>query len=716
VTIEEAIAAGLAQHQAGRLTEAERIYRQVLTAAPGNAEALHLLGVLAGQTGNLERAVELIQAAIGSATSHGIAPAGVARYWCNLGNSLLALGRKTEAVESYRTASRLDAGFVDAWVNQSHALRLSGDFLGAVAAGREAVRQREIGGGWVALGLALAMQGGPEGLAEAIACFQRALTLMPGDAATEGNLAYALWEAGRVEDSVKLCQEIVVRRPGDAIGWKNLGLGLHNLGRIDEAIEAYRRALSLPGSDRVADAWSGLGNDLMGRGEIEEAVSCFEKAAAAHPGNSWVHSNLLYALHLDPRVDARGLFAAHQEWVRQHASQVARFSHERLRPKGKHLRVGYMSADLRDHPVGRFMLPLIRRHVAHGEINLVLYSDARFRDPITEEFRRVVEVGGGLWRDIEGLGDDAVAERVRQDGVDVLVDLSMHAGHNRMLVFARKPAPIQVTYLAYPGTTALAAIDWRFSDRYFDPPEREGLVADEAPQAGIYSERTWRLRSYWCYTPPKLVDGAQAIEVAPLPAAQDGVVTFGCLNNFAKVSRGVVDAWGRILQNTQKQGVKSRLILHARVGSHRERLLSQLAAHGVGRERVEFAGWMPEREFFALHGRIDVGLDPFPYCGGTTTCHALWMGVPVVTLKAPPAMPAVGRGGASILSTVGLTELVAESVDEYVRIAVELAGDVGRLAMLRSNMRARMAASPLMDVEGFVREIEEAYRQMWDCG
>jgi protein O-GlcNAc transferase len=307
----------------------------------------------------------------------------------------------------------------------------------------------------------------------------------------------------------------------------------------------------------------------------------------------------------------------------------------------------------------------------------------------------------------------AAAELVKRDAVDVLVDLSLHAGHNRMLLFARKPAPVQVTYLAYSGTTGMNAVDWRLSDSYFDPPQRAGEVADAAPLEGIYAERTWRLRSYWCYTPPS-GNNLHRIDVTPLPAEKEGVVTFGCLNNFTKVGRAVVEAWGQILRQTGEQGIKSRLLVHAREGSHRERLLGQLAAHGVERDRVEFAGPMSMRDYLALYGRIDLGLDPFPYCGGTTTCDALWMGVPVVTLKAPATMPAVGRGGTSILSNVGLAELVAGDVEAYVRIAVELARDMPRMARLRAQMRARMTASPLMDLAGFVEEIEKAYRGMWE--
>jgi protein O-GlcNAc transferase len=202
--------------------------------------------------------------------------------------------------------------------------------------------------------------------------------------------------------------------------------------------------------------------------------------------------------------------------------------------------------------------------------------------------------------------------------------------------------------------------------------------------------------------------------VAPPPASRSGIVTFGSLNNFSKVSPAVIDLWTRILRETAARGIHSRLLLHASEGAHRQRVLDQLSPFGIAPDRVEFVGWLPRNQYFALYARIDVALDPFPYCGGTTTCDALWMGVPVVTLRAPPHMPAVGRGGASILSQVGLSELVSDNVDQYLRLAVDLAADLPRLTNLRRDMRARMTASPLLDVPGFVRDLEAAYRGMWE--
>jgi protein O-GlcNAc transferase len=265
--------------------------------------------------------------------------------------------------------------------------------------------------------------------------------------------------------------------------------------------------------------------------------------------------------------------------------------------------------------------------------------------------------------------------------------------YSRLLVFARKPAPVQVTYLAYCSTTGLETIDYRLSDPYLDPPG-----GDES----CYSEQTIRLpETYWCYQMSLATP-----EVGPLPAAESDHITFGCLNNFCKVSEPTLAAWAKLLRAIPN----ARLLLHAYEGTHRQRVQERLEREGIEPKRVRFAGLRPSREYFDLYQQIDIALDTFPYGGGTTTCDALWMGVPVVSLVGKTA---VGRGGLSILSNVGLPELVACSEEEYVRIASELARDLARLSNLRSTLRQRMERSPLMDAPRFAPNIEAAYREMW---
>jgi predicted O-linked N-acetylglucosamine transferase (SPINDLY family) len=301
-----------------------------------------------------------------------------------------------------------------------------------------------------------------------------------------------------------------------------------------------------------------------------------------------------------------------------------------------------------------------------------------------------------VWRDVPGVSDDAVARLIRDDQIDILVDLTMHMADSRLLVFARRPAPVQVTYLAYCGTTGLSAIDYRLTDPFLDPPGQ-----DDGGEP-VYSEESIRLpETYWCYRPPVEIES----HGAP-PAREAGCVTFGCLNNFCKVTEPTLDAWAQILKRVSQ----SRLLMHARPGSHRDRVRDFFASRSIAAERLAFADKLPVAEYLRLYNQIDVALDPFPYGGGTTTCDALWMGVPVVSFAGPTA---VSRGGLGILSNLGLSELVAHRLEDYLEIACGLARDLPRLAGLRATLRDRMRHSPLMDAPRFARNVEAAYRKMW---
>jgi predicted O-linked N-acetylglucosamine transferase (SPINDLY family) len=310
-------------------------------------------------------------------------------------------------------------------------------------------------------------------------------------------------------------------------------------------------------------------------------------------------------------------------------------------------------------------------------------------DKVTRQMQDQVQ----HWRTIAGRTDSQVAAMIREDRIDILVDLAMHAAHNRLLVFARKPAPVQVTWLSYPGSTGLSTIDYRLTDPHLDPP---------ALNETHYSEQSIYLpESFWCFDP---LDTQPAVNASP--CAQTGIITFGCLNNFSKINDGVLSLWATLLKTVSN----SRLMLLTPEGSARGRVLDRLTASGIGADRVEFASKQPLLEYRRTYHRIDIALDPFPCGGGTTSCDALWMGVPVVTLTGKTA---VGRAGASILANAGLPELIAASGEEFVRIAADLANNQPRLAELRATLRQRLEASPLMDAPRFARNMEAAYRRMW---
>jgi len=362
----------------------------------------------------------------------------------------------------------------------------------------------------------------------------------------------------------------------------------------------------------------------------------------------------------------------------------------RDRSHGRRLRVGYVSPDFREHVVGRNLLPLFECHDRRN-FEILCYAGVVRPDNLTEKFRQSADV----WRSTVGVGDDALADRIRQDGVDILVDLAQHMAGNRLPVFARRPAPVQVSFSGYPESTGLEAIEYRISDRYL-----EGTSADER---AARKEHVCLIDSFWCYDPC-------GVEVEPneLPAGENGRVTFGCLNNFCKVNGPGLKLWARVLGTV----ADSRLVLLGRVGSHRQRTLDVLEKEGVDAQRVEFVDFRPRREYLELYHRLDIVLDTFPYNGHTTSLDALWMGAPVVSLAGETP---VSRAGLSQLSNLGLPELVARSESEYVHIAEGLARDLPRLARLRSTLRDRMKNSVLMDAQRFTWQVEQAFREMWQA-
>ena len=399
--------------------------------------------------------------------------------------------------------------------------------------------------------------------------------------------------------------------------------------------------------------------------------------------------NLLHTLHYHPASDAGSLLVESQKWNQQHAEPLRQFiqPHGNDRDLERRLRIGYVSPDLRNHPVGRFVLPLLAGHDRNA-FEVFCYAQVPRPDNTSDKLQSQTSV----WRGVVGLSDEQVAEMIRQDRIDILVDLAMHTANNRLLVFARKPAPVQATYLGCVGTSGLQTMDYRFTDRYLDPDE-----ADDR----YYTEKSIRLPgTYWCYQP-----NDTAPPVNDLPALKTGRITLGCLNNYCKVTAGTLETWAALLRRLGQ----AVLLLRSPEGNHREGLIRFMQERGIDPARLLISQVSPA-EYFQAYGRMDLALDPFPYPGGSTTCDALWMGVPVVTLS---GRIAAGRAGVSILSNAGLPELIAHTPEEYVEIAANLAGDLPRLGEMRLTMRRRMRSSPLMDAAGFARGVESAYRQMW---
>jgi protein O-GlcNAc transferase len=522
---------------------------------------------------------------------------------------------------------------------------------------------------------------------EALASYREAAALKPDSAGAYYNIGVALSQLNRMGEAVAAFQKSLVLLPNQVECQNNLAVALGNLGRLDEAIEASRKALTL--KPDFAKAHNNLGNVMLTLGRVEEALEAFRKAVAAEPDYAIAHSNLVFVMNLLPGYDARAILQEARRWDERHGKPLRHLvrHHDNNRDANRKLRVGYVSADFREHVVGWNLLPLLREH-DRNQIEVFCYSGVRVIDSVSERLRGLAQ----HWRDVAALSDIELAEQIRADGIDVLVDLSLHTAKNRLRVFAMIPAPLQITYLGYCGTSGIEGMHYRFSDPHLDPPGTD---------LSCYSEETIRLpESYWCYAP-----GGEAPEVSPLPAVGNGRITFGCLNQVGKISGLAVQTWCEILKRVEG----SRLVMLA-PGGQREAFSDQLDDLGIARDRIEFVerqGWEP---YMRTYQRIDVGLDSFPYGGGITTCDAMWMGVPVISLSGETP---VGRGGRSILNNVGLGDLVAYSPDQYVDLAVALAGDVSRLGQLRRTLRERMRGSALMDGPRFARNVEGAYRDAW---
>jgi predicted O-linked N-acetylglucosamine transferase (SPINDLY family) len=645
ITIDQAMATARQHQRAGRFAEAEQLYRQILARVPGHVDALHLLGVVAHQVGRDEEAVALLQAAIARDPN-------LAAAHSNLSGVLARLGRMDEAATAAFRAIELKPDLAEAYANLAMILFQQDNFAQAGAAAERAVR------------------------------------INPKLADAQNVIGVLLREQGRPDEAIHIFKKIIAAHPEHAPAHSNLGYALLDLGNVDEAIVECKEAIAL--NPDLPAAHLTLGNAFKECGLMEEALAANARALKAEPGNAVIHSNRLYALHFHPGFDRRAIHEEHKNWNRLHAEPLKRFIEPRRNAPdpNRRLKIGYVSPDFCAHPVGRFMIAPLQHHDRRN-FEVFCYADVRVSDSTTARLKSYA----GVWRNISGVSHANLAELVREDGIDILIDLTLHMDNSRLLAFARKPAPVQVTYLAYCSTTGLETIDYRLTDPYLDPLEWDD---------SCYSERSVRLpRTYWCFEPH-----ADSGGVAALPALREGRITFGCLNNFCKVSHTTLQTWARLLAGIPG----SRLILQAQEGSHRQRVLDVLQREGIDASRVWFTPRIRPADYFRLYDWIDICLDPFPCAGGTTTCDAMWMGAPVVTLAGETA---VGRAGVSLSSNVGLSHLVAQTTEEYVQKATALAKDLPVLSDLRIGLRDRMRRSPIMDGPRFAADIETAYRWMW---
>lgn len=682
-TIGEALNQALEHHRAGRLAEAEALYREILGSRADHADATHLLGVIRYQQGRHGEAVPLIEKAV------ALNPKSAA-YHKNLGSAYQGLGRTEDAVRRHKEALRLDPRYHEAHHGLAEAQRARGEHVEAVASYRKAI---EIAPEFIhalnGLAISLAAVGNHK---EAEKLYRRAIEIKPDFAEAHVNLANLLKLGGRRKEAESHFEKALALQPRSLPALVNLGNLYKDEGRIAESIDKYKAALEVqPG---FAPAHNNLANLYKDRGESAAALEQFRLAIRSDPSLVDAHSNLLLGLHYTTAAAPEEIYREHLAWARIHADplQGEQRPHDNDPDPERRLRIGYVSPDFRRHPVASFMEPVLENHDRAG-FEIVCYANVERPDQVTKRLREKAD----LWRDLRGVRDDQAAALARRDGIDLLVDLAGHTAFSRMRMFARKPAPVQVSWLGYPDTTGLAAMDYRLSDAFADPP-------GEADR--LHTERIVRLpHGFHCFRPP-----AEAPEPGPLPMASAGHPTFASFNMLSKVTEEVVATWSRILEALPEARFALKAPPLADAGT-RAHFAGLFEARGIAAERVEMLGFLRNpADHLGLYNRIDLALDTFPYNGATTTCEALWMGVPVASMV---GRSHVARVGVSLLANLGLEELIAPDPEGYIELALALARAPDRIAALRAGLRERMGASPLLDGPGFTRDLEAAYREMW---
>lgn len=662
----------------GERTQAGQLLDQLRDAPIPDAETLGVYGRLLQDSGRSAEAVSVLQRVVRLAPNK-------AGAWCNLGTALQATENERAAYQAYQRAIALDATCWEALFNLGNLIEARGEYARAEMTQRLCLKIKpEYAAGWAALARILARACRYE---EAIVCFETSLRIAPS-AGAYCNLAQTLLLKKKFPLALAMARQAIALDAGFSPAYEQAGKALIAMDHIVGSKQVYEAALALDPAN--TDAIEGIAWAAGMLCETEEAVRWYVRAMETKPTCVNAHSSLLFALCANAATTPERLIEAHRGWAQMHVSRVSRRSHWPQPGDGeRRLRVGFVSGDFCDHPVRFFITPILRG-LDRARFDVVCYSNTRFSDSATQQLRSLA----GEWHDIVQTGDDELAALIDDHRIDILVDLSGHTRYNRLPLFARKPAPVQVSYLGYLGTTGLDEIDYWITDWTVHP-------ADTAERT---TEKIWRLSRCWvAYEPPADIPEAR-------PREEGNPFTFAVFNSLQKLGEPSARLWARALDAVPG----SRLLIKSQGLDHpaeREVMTRRLAQAGISSDRVTLLGRIPSRrEFFQLFGKADVALDTTPWSGGTTTAETLWMGVPVITL---PGALMPSRMSASMLHSVGLDDLIARDEQEFGRIAAELAGDGERRARLRLELRGRVAASPLGDGPDLAQAMGDAFREMW---
>jgi protein O-GlcNAc transferase len=634
---------------AGRFKEAIASFDMALVFEPNYAEAHHNRGIAFQDLGQFEEAISAYRCAL------EINPR-LADVHTNLGSALKELGKSDEAEISYKRALQINPTSVEAHYNLGVCLQASGR------------------------------------LEDAAAYYQKAREVDPDYVLAHNNLGGVLGALGQYEAALACFRRVIEIQPGGADGYLNLGTTLAIVGQFDSAMANYQKALTIDPDN--ANVHVSLGGVLKDVGRLDDALASIRRALELDPNCAMAHNNLLFIQNYVADQPAALLLEDARRFGDMAARLARPYTHW-LSPREpeRRLRVGFVSGDLCAHPVGYFLEGVLTALSSHApaQLQLFAYSNGGGEDSTSQHIR----ASCSAWNSVRFLTDEALARRIRDDGIDILIDLSGHTANNRLPMFAWKPAPVQVSWLGYFATTGVAAVDYFIADPWTLPPDQEAH----------FSEQIWRLpETRLCFTPP-----VSEVDVGPLPALKNGYVTFGCFNNLSKMNDAVVALWAQVLSAVPS----SRLFLkYQQFGeaSVRQSTCERFANHGIDVGRLIFEGYVPRADYLAAYQRVDIALDPFPFPGGTTTAEALWMGVPVLTLAGERFL---SRQGVGLLMNAGLPEWVATDPQDYLARAVAHAGDLQTLAELRSDLRQQVLTSPVYDASRFARHFETALRNMW---
>ncbi len=643
LTIEKAIDIAVQHHQAGRLSDAEGIYQQILQADPNQPIALHLLGVIAHQVSKNDIAFDLITKALEFKPDY-------AEAYCNLGLVLQGMGKLDEAVANYRKALTITSDYAEAHYNLGNALQ------------------------------------GLRKLDEAVASYHNALAIKTNYAEADYNLGCAYSALRRLDEATLHYRKALAVKPDYLEAHNNLGKVFREQGKPDDAITCYRKAIAL--NPNYAEAHGNLGNAFKDLGKFDEAVASYRQALTLKPDFFPAHCNLVFTLMYCPNVTGKTILDEARRWDQQHGYRGEIPRHRNSPDPERPLRIGYVSADFKEHAAGYLLEPLLAGH-DHKAVTLICYGEVSRPDSVTKRFQDYAD----LWRSTVGLSDAELADLIREDGIDIIIECTGHSANNRLLALTRKPAPIMVNYFSMHGSTSgLAAMDYVLSDPVLTPPGFEDQFSEEVvllPHGAV----TFRPDPEWP-------------AVAPRRATRDGPL-FACVGDPARISADTIDLWARLLERVPGSRI---LFKNPRYSDDQARAVWRRAFGALGAgalfEGVD-GGWKQNMD---VYGRVDVVLDTLPISGALSCLIPLWMGVPVLTMVGPNN---THRFGSAMVTHAGMAEFSADHPEEYLNIASDQINDPERLAALRRTMRDTIRASHIMDVREHAASVEDALRKMW---